>query len=200
MRIVVFGSTGRTGRLVVSRAARLEHQVVAFTRGTPPPDGASRVVIGDPHDPRAVREAVAGADAVISTLPGGDRRAPRFVADATRTIVTAMSDLGVRRVVVTSAYPIVADRPRPAVGLLRLLLATPYADVAAMERIVSSSDLDWTILRLNRLTDGPATGEPQVTRELFARPRALSRADAAALLLQAVQTPDLIRTAVNISG
>lgn len=199
-RIVVFGATGRTGRLAVAQAAREGHEVVAFTRGAQPPDSAAAVVTGDPRDPRAVREALEGADAVISTLPGGNRRDPHLVAEVTGTIVNAMTELGVRRLVVTSAYPIVADRPKLPIALLRLLLAIPYADVAAMERIVSSSDLDWTIVRLNRLTDGPATGDLQVSRGVLARPRSLSRADAAALLVRAVRDPALIRTAVNVGG
>src|SRR5690606_3410844 len=147
------------------------HEVVAFTRGTRPPDSASAVVTGDPRDHRAVCEALEGADAVLSTLPAGKRRDPHLAAEVTGTIVNAMTELGVRRLVVTSAYPIVADRPKLPIALLRLLLATPYADVAAMERIVSSSDLDWTIVRLNRLTDGPATGDLQVSCGLLARPR-----------------------------
>jgi uncharacterized protein YbjT (DUF2867 family) len=198
--IVIFGATGRTGRLAVARAAGEGHHVVAFTRGTKPPDGVSAVVTGDPRDPRAVRKALDGADAVISTLPGGNRRLPHLATEATSTIIAAMTGLGVRRLVVTSAYPIVADRPRLAMALLRRLLATPYADVAAMEGLVSHSDLDWTIVRLNRLTDGPATGDLTMSDALLARPRALSRADAAALLVRTALDPALSRTAVNVGG
>ncbi len=198
--IVIFGATGRTGRLAVARAAGEGHRVIAFTRGTKPPDGVSAVVTGDPSDPQAVRKAVEGADAVISTLPGGNRGLPHLATEATTAIIAAMTDLGVRRLVVTSAYPIVADRPRLPMALLRRLLATPYADVAAMEALVSHSDLDWTIVRLNRLTDGPATNDLTVSGDLLAKPRALSRADAAALLVRTALDPALSRTAINVGG
>ncbi|SDL39786.1 NAD(P)H-binding [Nonomuraea jiangxiensis] len=66
-----------------------------------------------------MRKALDGSDAVISTLPGGNRRDPHLTADITAAIITAMADVDVRRLVVTNAYPIVADRPRPAVTLLR---------------------------------------------------------------------------------
>jgi hypothetical protein len=59
---------------------------------------------------------------VISIISGGSRKDPRRAADATRAIAAAMSELGVRRLVVTSAYPIVAKTPRLAIALLRLLL------------------------------------------------------------------------------
>ncbi|MEV0597370.1 NAD(P)-dependent oxidoreductase [Nonomuraea cavernae] len=199
-KIVIFGATGRTGRLTVARAVGEGHEVVAFTRGTPPPDGASAVVTGDPRDPRAVRRSLDGADAVISTLPGGNRRDPHLAAGTASAVITAMTDLGVSRLVVTSAYPIIADRPRPAMALLRLLLATPYADVAAMERLVARSDLDWTIVRLNRLTDGSATGDLQVSRGLLTRPRSLSRSDAADLLVRIALDSAPSRAAVNVSG
>jgi NAD(P)H-binding len=111
-----------------------------------------------------------------------------------------MTDLGVRRLVVTSAYPIVADRPRLPMWLLRRLLATPFADVSKMEQIVSSSDLEWTIARLNRLTDKPATGAIVTSPDLFAKPRSMTRADTAGALLDMVQDATLARTAINVSG
>lgn len=103
--------------------------------------GLAAVVHGDGRDREAVRRAVVGADAVLSTVPGGSRREPHRAVEVTQTIIQAMEDLGVLRLVVTSAYPLVADEP---VALLRLLFARPYADATAMEQAVGASDLDWT--------------------------------------------------------
>jgi NAD(P)H-binding len=111
-----------------------------------------------------------------------------------------MADLGVRRLVVTSAYPIIVDKPPLAMAVLRRLLATSYADNAAMEQLVSSSGLDWTIVRLNRLTNKAATGAVHTSRGLLERPRAIARADAAATLLDIVADPALARTAINVAG
>jgi uncharacterized protein YbjT (DUF2867 family) len=102
--------------------------------------------------------------------------------------------------VVTSAYPIIVEEPPLAMAVLRRLLATSYADNAAMEQIVAASGLDWTIVRLNRLTDKPARGTVHTSRGLLERPRALTRADAAATLLDIVADPDLARTAINVAG
>ncbi|SDL39839.1 NAD(P)H-binding protein [Nonomuraea jiangxiensis] len=79
-------------------------------------------------------------------------------------------------------------------------MATAYADVAAMERLVSGGALDWTIVRLNRLTDGPATGHLQMSRDLLARPRSHPRVDAAALLVRLALNPAHNRAPVNVSG
>ena len=46
--------------------------------------------------------------------------------------------------------------------MLHPLLRKPYADMAAMERLVRQSATDWTIVRAARLTDGAATGRFRV--------------------------------------
>ena len=67
------------------------------------------------------------------------------------------------------------------------MLATSYADARDMEQAVGASDLDWTIARLTRLTDRPATGAVVVRRELPAKPRALARTDVANTLVHSEQ-------------
>ncbi|NUW44109.1 NAD(P)-dependent oxidoreductase [Nonomuraea rhodomycinica] len=201
MNLTLVGSTGRTGRHVLAEALRRGHRVTAFTRdaaGLPAEPYA--VVEGDGRDLEKMRAAVAGADAVISIINGGDRDDPHRAAEATRTVIRAMAETGVRRLVVTTPYPIVARRPYPLMWLLRRLLATPYADARDLERAVSASDLDWTVARLTRLTDRPATGAVVIRRELLARPRALTRADAAGTLLDIAQEPHLSGVAVNVHG
>lgn len=161
MRITVFGSTGRTGRLVLTEGLRRGHQLTAFTRrpeALPDPSRLAAVVSGDGRDRQAVRQAIAGADAVIAIVAASSRKGPHETAAVSRVVTEAISDLGVRRLAITSAYPIVGDKPRLPIALLRLVLADAYADVSKMEQIVSASDLDWTIVRLNRLTDQPAQG------------------------------------------
>jgi hypothetical protein len=117
-----------------------------------------------------------------------------------RVIVDQMIGSGVRRLIITSVYPLVGDKPRLPIALLRLILADAYADAAAMERIVSAADLNWTIARLNRLADKPATGGVRISSGLFDKPTALTRADAAATLLDIIADGTAIRNAVNVAG
>jgi nucleoside-diphosphate-sugar epimerase len=203
MRITVFGSTGRTGRQVVAEGVRRGHRITAFTRR---PDAIAdrsaltAVVSGDGRNPHAVRTAIAGADAVIAIIAAASRKGPHHTADVARTITDTMSETGVRRLVITSAYPIIGTKPRLPIALLRLVFADAYADGAAMERIVCTSDLDWTIARLNRLTDKPPQGTVHTSRDLLDRPSAITRADAAAALLDIVADETLAKTAINIAG
>lgn len=46
--------------------------------------------------------------------------------------------------------------------ILPRILARPFADVRAMERVVRGSDLDWTLVRASRLVNDPGTGEYRV--------------------------------------
>jgi nucleoside-diphosphate-sugar epimerase len=203
MRITVFGSTGRTGRLVVAEGVRRGHEITVFTRRPneiPDRSVLAAVAGGDGRDPDAVRAAVAGADAIIAIIAAASRNGPHQTADVARTIIDAMSDTGVRRLVITSAYPIVATRPRLPIALLRLVLSDAYADLAAMERIVSTSNLDWTIARFNRLTDKPPQGAVHISRGLLDRPSGHTRADAAAALIDLAEDGSFARTAVNIAG
>lgn len=111
-----------------------------------------------------------------------------------------MNDTGVTRLVVVSAYPIVGDRPRLPTWILRRVLATQYADAAQMEQIISASGLAWTIARLNRLTSKPATGAITMSTSLLLRPRAHTRADTAATLLDLAENSTMARTPVNVTG
>jgi putative NADH-flavin reductase len=203
MKLTVFGATGRTGRHLLAEGARRGHQLTACTRrpqALDDPTALAAVVQGDARDPHTVHTAIDGADAVISTIAGGTRQDPHRLADTTRVITQAMADLGVRRLVVTSAYPIIVQDPPPAMAVLRRLLATSYADNAAMERLVAASGLDWTIVRLNRLTNKAASGRIHTSRGLLAKPHGIARGDAAATLLDIVEDTTLARTAINVSG
>lgn len=203
MNLTVLGAAGRTGRHVAEQAVTRGHRVTGFTRrpaALADCAGLASLVHGDGRDPQAARKAVQGADAVIAVIGPASRNGPHQVAEAAGALIAAMRNEGVRRLVVTSAYPLVADRPRLLIALLRTILAAVYADAAAMERAVSDSGLDWTIARLNRLTSNPATGQARTSSGLFTRPTAITRADAARVLLDITEDQALARTAVNIAG
>jgi hypothetical protein len=165
------------------------------------PEGLDRVITGNGTDPAAVRKAVADADTVVAIIGASSPRGPHQTAAVARVLIPVMTGAGVSRLVITSAYPVVAVRPRLVIGLLRFMLADAYADAADMEQVVSSQGgLAWTIARLNRLTDGPARGGTRISRELLTRPSAITRADAAAALLDIAADASLAAAAVNVAG
>src|SRR2546430_15966708 len=161
MNIIVIGSTGRTGRLVLEEGIRRRHAMTAFTRR---PDaladitGLRMVVHGDGRNLEDIRRAIRGQDAVISIVAPEGRGPTTVISDVARTELTAMREAGVRRIVTVSVSAIEGRRPWILINLVRWILRKPYADFARMEQLVASSGLDWTIVRPPYLSNGRTTG------------------------------------------
>ncbi|WP_136517320.1 NAD(P)-dependent oxidoreductase [Cellulomonas telluris] len=221
MKLTVFGPTGRIGQQLVAQALAAGHDVTAVVRATSAPVPGARTVTVDlaDHDPALLAPAVAGADAVLSAL-GPRRRAEHGIVSAgTRRIVAAMQATGARRLVVVSGVGVatvpVPGRPRPprrepgtgfrmqyvTVPLIRRVLGGHFVDVALMEHDLERCDLDWTIMRVPRVTDEPPTGRVRTAydRPLRAALR-IGRADAAALMLHLATRSDLARTVVTAAS
>src|SRR5438094_8329602 len=100
--IVVIGSTGRTGRLVLDEGLRRGHSMTAFTRrpdGLVGVRGLRTVVQGDGRNLDDIRRAVAGQDALISIVVSEGRGPTTVMSDVTRAELDAMQEGGGRRLV-----------------------------------------------------------------------------------------------------
>ena len=220
MKLTVFGSTGGIGREIVAQALQAGHEVTAVARRASAFPAGVRTVVADvtAPGPGVLESAVRGVDAVLSGL-GARTAADLGVAEqGTRAIVRAMAATGVRRIVVVSAAPIstVASpgRPHPprhdpgegfftrhlVTPLIQRILRRHYADLARMEDVLLQSDVDWTVVRPPRLTNGPPTGTYRTAlgRNL---PHGItaSRADVAHFMIRALGQPEASRQAVGIA-
>ena len=213
MNLVVFGANGPTGRLLTDQALAAGHTVTAFTRHA---DAFSsyeglRVVQGDALDPIAVAEAVAGQDAVLSTIGTRYSRKPiTLYSESAANMIQGMRDHGVRRLVcVSSSVTDPATRSRSTGGsvlfekvlkpfITNVVGKSMYADLLRMECLVMASDLDWTILRPSGLFETPAVTEYRLAED-FLRERFTSRADLAACLLQQASSDQFLRKVVAVA-
>jgi putative NADH-flavin reductase len=201
MRIIVFGPTGGTGRQLVAQALAAGHDVTAFTRN--PASIQTRpglsVVGGDTLEQAAVERAIAGHEAVLCALGGRPwRRRVRVCSSAIRQIAPAMAKQGVRRLVAISTFG--AGDTRPHVGwlarylLFGLVLRSEVADKEAMERELSGTDLDWTVVRIGLLTDEPARGTWRAADDGSIRGMGkVARADVAAFMLAQLENETWVR-------
>ncbi|MBA2577486.1 MAG: NAD(P)H-binding protein [Euzebyaceae bacterium] len=201
MRLTVFGATGRTGVTLVRQALDRDHEVRALVRAPArasalPADGERLVLVeGDLLDPAAVRSAVDGGEAVVN-VSGPAKGSPADLQQrATAAIVDAMTAEGIRRLVTLTGAGVSVpwDRPKPVDRvfgiLLRLVQRQVLADSEAAVRAVRASDLDWTVVRVPRLTDAPPRGRWRVAPGVGAGTGTqLSRADLAAFLLDTVES------------
>ncbi|MEB3210731.1 MAG: NAD(P)H-binding protein, partial [Leptolyngbyaceae bacterium] len=105
MKLVIFGSTGGTGREVVQQSLADGHHVTAFARN---PEKLTiqhpnlTIVQGDVLDPLSVEQAVQGQDAVVCILGSGQQLSGTVRSEGTRQIIQAMEKTGVRRLICQS--------------------------------------------------------------------------------------------------
>jgi putative NADH-flavin reductase len=200
MKIVIFGSTGGTGRCLVEQALSAGHTVTAFARNP------SNVLIhherlcvlqGDVLDSAKVEIAIAGQDAVLSALGVGLAGGKRVLSNGTRNIITAMEKHGVRRLLVESSYG-VGDSFQDASLLLRIIFQTvlrsTYEDKAREDEIIRASGLEWIVVRPAALTNGPRRGDYRVGEHLrFGLGTKISRADVADFMIRQLEESKWLR-------
>jgi putative NADH-flavin reductase len=205
MKVVVFGATGRTGRLLVEGALARGHNVTAFVRA-PNELGALearvRVVRGDVLDGGAVSDAVDGQVAALVALGDG---ATQVAARGSLNVVRSMQRYGVRRLVVLSSAS-VAPPDEPGHPGLFARLRDPgsrsgaVAELRRMEISVRQSELDWTLVRAAHLVDGQATGVYRAEPG-YSPPggKKISRADVAAFMLDELARRDNVAHALAVA-
>jgi putative NADH-flavin reductase len=207
MKLIIFGSTGGTGRELVRQALDRGHAVTAFARDPAPlgPRDGLRAVAGDVLDPEAVERAVAGHDAVICALGKPATSPGRLRSEGTRNIVRAMQGSGPRRLLCMSTIGIGETRrllpPLYKYALVPTLLRRTFAEHARQEEVVRSSELDWTVVRAGVLTDDPATGRfrhgfPATDRSVKVE---VSRADVADFMLDQIGETAYVRATPSVS-
>lgn len=202
MRLFVLGATGRTGTEIIDLARSRGHQITAFVRSPQKlkPAKFLKIVPGDPLHSDAIAAALAGHDAVLSTIGPSPREAFRpssLVADCARATVAAMAATGVARLAIVSAAVLFPEKGL-YFAFFRWLLRHHSRDLLSMEGIVKASGLAWTIARPPRLTNSPGTGFRALPGALPPGSRALSYRSVAAFLLETVEQRSHIAEIVGL--
>jgi putative NADH-flavin reductase len=208
MDLVVFGASGRLGLNIVEQALTAGHRVTAFVRSP------SKLAIqhshltlfqGDSMNTEAVYKALADQEAVISALGPARPLEPGMMETSAKNIVAAMKERNIYRLVSTTGAGVwqMQDQPKSIDYFMAILLhifareveRDSFANVDA----IKASDLDWTVVRFPRLTDGPRTGRYRVgyiDKESSVR---FSRADAAEFILKELIEKKWVRKAPLVS-
>lgn len=193
MKLIIFGATGTIGRQVVKQALSQGHTVTAFARHP------EKLELQNPKLKRfqgnvlnlaAVEQAMQGQDAVICALGSGKKLTGTVRSEGTRTIIQAMEQTGIRRLICQSTLGTGNSWENLNFYwkyiMFGLILRQVFVDHQRQEQLVQQSHLDWTIVRAGAFVDGQRTGQ---YRHGFAEDDKtsrlkISRADVADFLLR----------------
>ena len=207
MHILVIGGSRGIGLECVRYALERGHAVRAFARSAqsiPLEHDTLDKRTGDAMRADDVSAALDGMDAVILAL-GVPKSAAALLrpihlfSDATAVLVPAKEEKGVRRLLAVTgfgtgdSYARVSSAERIA---FQAIMGRAYADKNRQERLITETDLDWTIARPGFLTSNRRTGRYQILTEPSTwRNGMIARADVAHFLIHAAEDGTFIREA-----
>jgi putative NADH-flavin reductase len=204
MRLFVIGANGRTGTEIIDLARMRGHEITAFVRSPQKLAAATsvRVVQGDPRRSESIVAALPGHDAVLSAIGPPPREAFRpstLVADCARATVEAMGVTGVTRLAIVSAAILFPEKGL-YFAFFRWLTKHHARDLLAMESIVKSTGLAWTIARPPRLTKSADASFRALRDGLPPGSRAMSFRSVAAFMLDAVERRSHVAEIVGLGA
>lgn len=155
MTIIVFGANGKVGSRVVETLLNRGHTVIAFVHSKHAQKERKNLSFytGDVKNQRDVTTAMKGADAVMSALGSWGTPTKDIVSSGMRTIIPAMQELGIRRIISLTGSGAIApgDRLGIAGKLAHMLFSlTAHKILEDGEKhiaLLAASGLDWTVIR-----------------------------------------------------
>jgi putative NADH-flavin reductase len=206
----VIGATRHTGKELMQQALAAGHTVTALARDPSRIDlqhERLHVVRGDVLDPATLTVAIAGCDAVLSSLGATSAyRAPTTLySGGMSNIIQSMRTTGVTRLIAVTAAPLSQDKDDTLLNrmmnkMMWAFIKELYSDMARMEEVIRTSGLDWTIVRPPKLTDKPPTGHYRTAINRGVRGGyTIARADLAGAILALLDDPRAIHAAIGIA-
>lgn len=162
-KIAVVAANGRTGKAFVEQALTAGHIVRAGIHRTnnlnPHPN--LTVITCDATKAAEVMELIKDQDAVVSFI-GHVKGSPAHVqTESTQVIISAMESMGIRRIVSLTGTGVrfegdeITMIDRILNSIIEIIDPSRIKDGRDHVKLLKKSNLDWTIVRVLKLTDGP---------------------------------------------
>jgi putative NADH-flavin reductase len=208
-KIIVFGATGGAGNLVAEQALQAGHRVTVIVRD---PSAFTlrhqqlKIIKGDVFQPGTFEDAIEGQDVVVSCLGIRKREPTTIYSKGVANIMKAMQKGNVNRIICLSAIAVTVP-PKSSFlmkfvikNILQRIFKHSYADMLRMEKMLSESNLDWTVIRLPWLRDTKRTGRYRTAiNEPLSNPSKISRADLADYIVNHLTDEKTFKAKIAIS-
>jgi uncharacterized protein len=219
MKIAVIGASGNLGSAVAREALARGHSVTAVSRDTArldPEHGAGLAdatpAVADLADPSSIARAVAGHDAVVASVKE-DGAAKHLIADAARTLLAVLADIGVSRLVFLGGGASLLDptgHPISEAAWFPEEFHDEAQDQADALEVFRAADtpVEWSYASPSAvfLTDGPNTGTSRavVSDELLIAEDGsashLTTGDYGAAILDAIESGSFIHQRFTVGS
>jgi putative NADH-flavin reductase len=176
MKVLVIGSTGRAGRLLVEYALEQGHEVTAFARHVgdyPLAHERLRFFTGDVLYPPLLDAVMPGHDAVCSVI--GIRQFSgeiTLLSTGARNVIASMERAGLQRLLTLTGAGILQENQDEL--LMESLSFPPNLMNISLDQLrvyhaLQESRLDWTIVAPSFMHQGPRTGKYVAEADYFPR-------------------------------
>ncbi len=196
MKIVLFGASGKTGRIVLDLALTAGHEVIAVVRDV------SKIIVSHDNltvktanlfDENSVVEVSKGAQLAISCLGGDANNKSTLLSDMIKVIVPAIKSAGVKEIFHISSAGIHDEMPGVIAKIfVNLFFKNAIADHKIAANVIINSGLDYLILRPLSLIDGEMTRDFRTADISVPNGgKNISREDVAFFLVDAIDKSEL---------
>ena len=207
MVIAVLGANGKSGREFVKKALVEGYEVRAGVHGRYTFEKHERLHVFscDATKKDEVELLLNNCDVVVSLLGHGKNSPPRVQTHAMQIVGAGMKRKSIKRIIslTGTGVRLPGDTPSYIDKLLNFIVAHIDPDRVndGIEHVaeLQSSDLDWTVIRVLKLTNGKHAGRVKLSKtgpsEIFTPRKRVAEA-----ILQVIRSGDYICEAPVISG
>lgn len=215
MKILLYGATGRLGKLVLEKALNNGHEVNVLARNISRIQNQSNLnkFEGDVLNELDIKKAIAGCDVVINTLnisrksdfPWSKLRTHEtFISDAMRKLIPIAKKSNIKRIITCSAWGTLETKKNTN-WIFKFLIdysnvGLAYKDHERQEKIIENSGINYTVVLPVILSKG-VEEEIKETMDNTPKPSSsISRASVAKFIIDSLNRNDLINKKVVISN
>ncbi|MEZ4924251.1 MAG: NAD(P)H-binding protein [Crocinitomicaceae bacterium] len=207
--IAVFGASGATGKEVITEANQRGLTTHSFVRraNKSPKNDLNIEFNGDFDQPELLKNTLSNVDAVVIVLGQRPPYKDIFCANATQKIIQEANELGINRLICQTGA-LIGNYPENQKAFFKKFgkkFDQSHPEVAAdrtlQEDFIKHSELNWTIVKPPRLTNGKKKGHikcaPDIVAGLFSK---IDRKDLASLLVDLSTNHDFEKQVVFVKN